>query len=991
MGSSTPEELELRPLGFTGYHRLMRYRVVDVLLVASPYDCFILEEDGQFSDRIFSEYLELHLSDSPRFSQVTTGADALAHLRRRDTRVDMVLMTPHCADMPPRKLAATIKQRYPQLPVVMLTYDRVSAQTFAAQADGPFDHVFLWSGDPRLLMAMVKCVEDLRNASRDTRVGDVRVIVVVEDSPSFYSSYLPILYTEVLKQTRSLMSDVLHEAERLYRMRARPKVLLARTYEQGRDLLRRYRDNLLGLVVDRRFPRNGVHDPNAGARLIKLVRKRVPDLPILLQSADPAAAEDARRLGVNFADKKSPELLARLRAFMWEHLGFGPFIFRLPNGREVDRADDLEDLLECLKRVPDASIRYHGERNHFSNWLMARSQFALAQEVRPWRMSDFPSADAVRKQLIRAISDYLENRQKGQVTAFRRGNDPLSLDFTRVGGGSLGGKARGLAFVSARLARHPIHERFPDVRIFVPRTTVICTDVFERFVATNGLRERALEAESDAEVARLFLEQPLDDEIMEDLSAIMAEVRYPVAIRSSSLLEDSAFQPFAGLYRTIMLPNASRSERDRLEQFTRAVRLVMASTFFQAPRTFMAATGIRLEEQAMAVVVQKLVGNRHGDRFYPDFAGVAQSHNFYPIRYMTTEDGIANVALGLGQQVVEGGKALRFSPRHPQILPQMSTVPDALRNTQTHFYALDLTAGAAPVEPDEMHAIRRFGLEVAETDGTLAHVGATYDPRNDRIYDTIDHPGVRIVNFAPVLKYDRYPLAPLLEALLEFGREGMGTAAEMEFACRVRGDDGRPEMAVLQLRPLVAESELAEVEATLSPEETLLLRGDALGNGVIIDIRDVVYVHPDRFDRARTRAIAQVVRAMNGRLVEEKRPYLLIGPGRWGTADPWLGVPVNWASVSGARVIVELSVPDLAVDPSQGTHFFHNLTSLKVGYFTVSDPNPEHAWNLDPLEALPAVAEAEGVRHVRLPHPVEVRIDGRIGKGVAVLRRPDGH
>lgn len=979
------------------YESLMPHLVQQVLLVASAYDSFILEEEGRFSDRLLGQYLELDLSSPPSFQHVPKARKALQQLQREP--FDLVLTTPHISDMSPEQLGREIAKRHHGTPVVLLTYDRADAQAWAdAWVDEPvggIDNVFLWTGDPRLLLAVVKSVEDKKNVDHDTRHGLVRVIIVVEDSPSVYSSFLPIIYSELLEQIRLLLADRLNERDRNYRMRARPKILLARSFEEGRALFRRYQDHVLGIISDVRFPRRKRLDPSAGLDFIQMVRRELPDLPVLLQSRESEHEAMARELGVGFVDKNSPELLSELRTFMRRNFGFGPFVFHLGDGEELRRADTIQEMLEALKEVPPDSLHYHAARHHVSNWLMARGEFPLALEVRPKTVGDFESTEELRSYLIDVFTEFLEQRQRGQVTDFRGRPDPLRRDFLRLGRGSMGGKARSIAFMAWLKAQHQKAdrwlERWPGVKVIVPRTAVICTDVFDRFCSRNNLRERAMEAGSDEEVAELFLAQELDYELLSDLRTILNEVRYPLAVRSSSLLEDSEYQPLAGLYSTYVLPNCSPSDDVRLEQLSRAVRLVFASTFFRGPRTCMEATSLRIEEEKMAVIVQRLVGRRHGDRFYPHFAGVAQSHNYYPVGHMKPEDGIATVALGLGHSVVVGGRGFRFSPKHPQVLPQMSTTRDALRNSQRDFYALDLANPDVEVGLEETGNLLSLDLETAERDGTLEPVGATYSPDNDRIYDTVHRDGVRLVNFAGVLKHDCFPLAGLLEELLELGREGMGTPCEMEFAAVLSDSSDTPsELAVLQLRPLNARGREMEVDLDDAAEGPRLLAGPVLGNGVIEDLRDVVYVHPDRFRTRDTPELARSVARMNEKLAKGQRPYVLIGPGRWGTSDRWLGVPVKWSQVSAARVIVEMELPDGHIDPSQGTHFFHNITSLRIGYFTL-DPGAEAQFvDFDLLESLPAADEDGALRHVELPRPAEAWIDGRGGWGLVVMGESDG-
>jgi hypothetical protein len=725
-----------------------------------------------------------------------------------------------------------------------------------------------------------------------------------------------------------------------------------------------------------------VLDRDAGRALIGELRAAMPELPILLQSSEPSHAAVARALDVAFLGKQDAELLAQLRAFMHDHLGFGPFVFRTPDGREIARAADIPALLRTIDQVPDRSIRYHGERHHFSQWLMTRCEFQLAAEVHSWRVDDFATMEDARRRLRTALQQVLDTRQRGQVTDYRRGTEMLRRDFTRLGRGSMGGKARGLAFASQQLAHHPLRSRFPGVRVFVPRSTVICTEVFEQYVTAQGLRDRALAARDDAAVRALFLAEPLPAALMEDLAAFLAEVRYPLAVRSSSLFEDSAFAPLAGLYDTQVVANRSADDGERLRQLATAIRLVYASTFFQNARHYMQATSLRLEEERMAVILQRLIGMRHGARFYPDFAGTAQSRNFYPIRYCNPEDGVATVALGLGHTVVDGGRALRFCPRYPEVVPQLSSPAQALRESQVEFRALDLTE---PEGAGEGHGrVRAYPLAAAEADGTLAGVASSYDPENDRLVDSLAGEGPRVVTFAPVLKYDQFPLARVVTELLELGRSGLGSDVEIEFAAALADADGRSEFALLQLRPLVGALPGVRVGMGVREGEVVWLHGPALGAGAIPDLQDVVYVHPQRWDAQRTVAAAGVIDAINAELLAARRPYVLVAPGRWGTADPLLGIPVTWGQVSGARVIAELAVPGFRADPSQGTHFFHNVTSLRVGYFSLDLEREPDALDLAWLESLPAAREEAGVRHVRLPRPAEARVDGSARQGVVV-------
>jgi len=969
-----------------GYQELMPNLVKDILMVASPYDCFILEEDGRFSDRLLGQYMQLDLSAPPHFKHVTSGKDALKALRNGN--YDLVMTTPHCADMTPLALAKKIRAKYKDLPVVMVTYDRAEARSYclSKRADG-FTQTFLWSGDPKLLVAMVKSIEDMNNVEHDTREGLVRVIIVVEDSPDFYSAYLPAMYHELLVQVQSLLPERLNERDRHFRMHARPKILLARNYEEANDFLRRFGKYLLGVICDLHFPKKGKMTRDAGIQFIRKVRKNFADIPVLLQSSEIGFVDRTENLRAYCLDKNSPKLVKKIRRFMRENFGFGPFIFRTTSGEVLDQAATMEEMPEVLARIPGTSLAYHSNQNHISNWLMARSEFSLALDIRPVNLSQFNGdVEALRSHLLTTFKKFISRRQRGQITEFGNRSTFLLRDFSRVGRGSLGGKARGLAYVNSLLARHSIHDHFPEINIFTPRTSVICTDFFDRFIEQHQLLEKVANLESDEDVTQLFLKHALDLELAETLTAIVSQANYPLAVRSSSLHEDSQFQPLAGLYQTLILPNNHPSLQVRLRQLSRAIRLVYASVYFQNARRYFIANGMRIEEEKMAVIVQRLVGQTYNGRFYPDFSGVAQSYNYYPLRYMDPMDGIATVALGLGHAVVGGNKALRFCPKHPHILPQISTPTKALRASQQVFYALDMTNPDYLPTSEDDGSLRELRLEDALEDGTLEAIGATYSHQNDMVYDTVFRQGPKLVNFAGVLKHGRFPLAGLISELLQMGVEGMGVPVEMEFAVSLnRKVEKAPEMAVLQMRPLVASGHDQEVNLEeYNHNGDLYLRGPALGNGIYTDICDIVYINPQEFNMQDSKKYAHWVGIFNHQLGQENRKYMLLGPGRWGTSDPWLGIPVTWAQVCKANIMVEFQLARTPIDPSQGTHFFHNLTSQRIGYFSIDPVKPEQDIDFDWLNSLPVFEQKDAIRHLRLAQPVRALLDGRQGKGLVI-------
>jgi CheY-like chemotaxis protein len=956
--------------GLQDFHALMRHRIMDILLVATPYDSYVLEEAGQIGERVVGEFRNLDLHYGPGLTTVASGEEALAVIRE-PSRFNLIISGLHLGDMNGAELARRVAAQGLGIPVVLLAFDARELTEFSARHDlSAVEKVFLWQGDARILLAIVKYVEDRRNAVHDTRMMGVQVIILIEDNVRYYSSFLPAIYSELLRHSRRLISEGVNVSDKIMRMRARPKILLTSTYEEAWDAFSAFEEHVLGVISDIEFPADGRLSVDAGLAFAKTVREHWPDVPVLLQSSNPGHAASAKQVGATFLLKGSETLLTDLGRFMTAYFGFGDFVFRRPDGARVGTAHDLKSLEEVLSSVPADSISYHAERNHFSSWLKARTEFALAEELRPRKVADFADSEGLRAWLIETIAHYRRDRSLGIVADFdRAGFDPRH-DFHRIGGGSLGGKARGLAFMRTLLGQREIAAGLGDVTVSVPATVVLATDVFDQFLEENDLRNFAIHATDDAEILRRFLAARFPADARLDLAALLPHLDFPLAIRSSSLLEDSQHQPFAGLYETFMLANREPGFNARLDRLIRAIVRVYASTFSRAAKAYIAATAYRLEEEKMAVIVQRIVGAAHGQRFYPDIAGVARSHNFYPVPPMVAADGIAAVALGLGRGVVAGGSCLRFCPRYPQQLIEFSSVADVLANSQRSFWALDLTGGGDMRESE-------FQLELAETDGTLAAIGSTYSPENDAIYEGMSRSGTRIVSFAPVLKHETFPLATILDRLIAIGAWGMGAAVEIEFAV----DLARRELAFLQLRPLALSHETEDIQIeAVAPEQVLCRSSSVLGNGRIDDIFDIVVVDRQRFERGTSRRTAGELAQFNGALAG--RPYLLIGVGRWGSADPWLGIPVTWEQIAGARVIVEAGFADFKVAPSQGTHFFQNLTSFNVGYFTVNPEAGEGFVDWPWLAAEPAVRETACVRHLRFERPVVVTMNGKTGEGL---------
>ncbi len=973
---------------FSGFHDLMKFRIREILLVSSLYDAFVLEEDGRLSDRIFSEYVDLNLRFIPRITRVSKAEEAFLALKKRT--YDLIITMARLADMDPIVFGRKVKEPDPDKPVIMLTFETIDNELIdQIRRSKSIDKIFFWSGDTKILLAIIKYVEDQFNVSADTRAG-VQAILVVEDNPRYYSMFLPIIYTEIMTQTRTLISESVNDLHRLLRMRARPKILLAESYEEAMEIYQAFRHNLLGIISDIRFPRGGKIDPNAGFHLLEKVRTEVPDLPVLLQSSEEEHEKMAKEKGAHFLNKSSPNLLMELRNFMLTNFGFGDFVFRYPDGREIGRARNLQELEKMIRIIPGESLEYHATRNHISIWLRARTEFELADELRPRKVSDFKNIDELRSYIANSIRRLIQRNQFGVIRDFSQNKVHSENAFIRLGKGSLGGKARGIAFINALLAKTPEFEKYSEVDIITPTTFVICTEVYEEFLEKNDLQKFAITADSEEEIARRFKMAALPEPIRDDLRTLLSEVRYPLAVRSSSVLEDSQNLPFAGLYATFMLPNNHPSLEVRLKQLTDAIKLVYASVFYWAPKEYVKNTSYRIEEEKMAVIIQELAGEQYGNRFYPVISGVGQSYNFYPTSGLRPEDGIVHLALGLGKTIVDGEKIFRFSPAFPEMNPPFSSPAEFVKKTQSNFYVLDLSHSDRELTGDENFSLQKCDLSCAEKDGTLFFVGSTFSAQDMAIRDTLNIPGPRVVTFANILKYKIFPLAEILADLLRLGRETFGTHVEIEFAVNLYPKrNKRNKLYFLQIRPMVAGMERIEVAIEDCDEGKLLATSQhAMGNGVFSDIHDLVYVDPTRFNIAKSQQIAREIEQFNRQFSKENRHYILIGFGRWGTSDPWLGIPVKWNQVSQAKVLIESNLDHFQVEPSDGSHFFHNLISLRLGYFHISNHHKNEFINWEWLQKQKVVSQTKHVKHVRFKKPLLVKIDGRISRGV--ILKPEG-
>jgi CheY-like chemotaxis protein len=970
---------------FQGFQNLMRLRIRDILLVSSLYDLYLFEEDGRLYELIRNEYQGLNLSHSPELIRVSSGKEAIS-LAKNEKRFDMIITTMHVEDMPAVNFARLVKESGLEIPVVLLAHDNKELNNLLLQEDtSVFDKIFIWQGDFRIIIAIIKYLEDRLNVEHDTKMVGVQTIIVIEDNVRYYSSFLPIIYTEMLKQSQRLISEGINLSHKFLRMRARPKILLCSNYEEAWNYYRLYKEFLLGIISDIDFPREGNPDPQAGVQFAKNVKQEHFDIPILLMSNMPENAKLAKSVNAFFILKDSPLLLNELRQFMNHNFSFGDFVFRTKDGDEVGRANDLISLEQQLKVVPEESIIYHGERNHFSNWLKARTEFWLAHKLRPRKISDYPSVEELRKNLIATLRNYRHNRQRGIITDFSKETFDPNSSFTRIGGGSLGGKARGLGFVNSLINNYNVRNQFENIKIFVPPAVVLGTDVFDQFLDANNLRNFAIGCDDDKEITRHFVKaRRFPEDALGELSAFLNIINTPLAVRSSSLLEDSQYHPFAGVYETYMIPNNQHNPILRLNDLITTIKRVYASTFYQRAKDYIKITSYRLEEEKMAVIIQKMIGVTRGNKFYPDFSGVAKSHNFYPLPPQKSRDGVASVALGLGKTVVEGGNTVRFCPKYPTDLIQFYSIEESLNNSQRNFYALQLSENSQLTDETYDTLLKQCDLDLAEQDGSLKYVGSTYSPENDNISDGLARSGTRVVTFGPILRGKLFPLPEILELLLDMGTWGMGTPIEIEFAVNMTAEKDQPmQFALLQLRPLVITRESEQIKiGSFYDEATICHSNRVLGNGLIDDIKDVIVVDYHLFDRAKSREVAKEVAFFNNKLLADKKPYLLIGVGRWGTLDPWLGIPVKWEQISGAKAIVEADFKEITVEPSQGSHFFQNITSFMIGYFTVNLEKNMGYLDWEWLLKQKPVDKMEFIRHLSFNEPILIKMNGHKNKGV---------
>ena len=980
-----PQEWTKFYLKDVSFIHLMTHRIFNVLIVANPYDAFMLEDDGRVDEKLFDEYMELGMRYPPSFTQVSTTEEARRVLETTD--IDLVICMPGNADNDAFAVARDIKADFPDLPCVVLTpFSHGITRRIQDEDMSIFDYVFCWLGDTNLILSIIKLLEDKMNIEHDIEEAGVQMILLVEDGIRFYSSVLPNLYSYILLQSQRFSTEALNPHAAAQRKRGRPKVVLARTYEEAIAFFDKYHDNTQGVISDVRFPKDGVKDPEAGFKLLREIRARNEFVPVILQSAEAENKEKAEAEGFLYVDKNSKKMNIDLRNLLAEHMGFGDFIFRDPvTKREIMRVRSLKELQDNIFNIPNDSMLYHVSRNHVSRWLCARAIFPVSQFLKNVTWHKLKNVDAHRQIIFDAIVQYRKMKNVGVVAVFDRGKYDRYAHFARIGDGSLGGKGRGLAFLDHVVKRHPEFNQFENASVSIPKTVVLCTDIFDQFMDANNLYQIALSDASDEEILRHFLRAQLPDKLIADFFTFFEATRSPIAVRSSSLLEDAHYQPFAGIYSTYMVPYLD-DKYEMLRMLACAIKAVYASVYYHDSKAYMTATSNVIDQEKMAVILQEVVGNRYGDHFYPNISGVLRSLNYYPIGDEKAEDGIASLALGLGKYIVDGGQTLRVSPYHPHQVLQTSEMETALRETQTKFYALDMTNMGEEFKVDDGFNILRLRVKEADKEKSLNFLASTYDPYDQIIRDGIYEGGRKVITFAGMLQQGVFPFPEIMQMAMKNGAEAMHRPVEIEFACNVNANR-TIDFYLLQIRPIVDAKQMLDIDlATIDDSRCLLRSHMSLGHGINEDITDVVYVKTDdSFTASNNPAIAEEIERINRRFLAEGRNYVLVGPGRWGSSDYWLGIPVKWPHISAAKLIAEVALKNYRIDPSQGTHFFQNLTSFGVGYFTINTYTGDGVWQKEILDAMPAVEETAHVRHVRFDRPLRIMMDGKKQEGAVLI------
>ncbi len=1007
MENKIPEAWNKFILKDVTFMNLMMRRIYNVLIVANPYDAFMLEDDGRVEEKIYNEYMELGLRYPPTFTQVSTIEEAERVLGTM--QIDLVICMPGNADNDAFTVARAIKSVFPDIHYIVLTpFSHGITNRMQDEDLSIFDYVFCWLGNTNLILSIIKLMEDKMNLEHDVQEAGVQMILLVEDSIRFYSSILTNLYSFILQQSKNFATEALNPHSATLRMRGRPKVVLARTYEEAMLIYERYKNNCLGVISDVRFPIKSIRqsdivgagassvekDPEAGFKLLEAIRKEDEYVPLIMESSESGKRERAEAEGFKFVDKNSKVLSLDLRHLLEEHMGFGDFIFRNPKTHEeIMRVRSLKELQDNIFKIPSDSMLYHISRNHISRWLCARAIFPVSNFLKHVTWHQLQDVEAHRQIIFDAIVQYRHMKNIGVVAVFDRDKFDRYAHFARIGEGSLGGKGRGLAFLDNVIKLHPEFDNFDGVKVQIPKTVVLCTDVFDQFMEQNNLYDIALSDAPDEEILAHFLRGQLPDSYIDDFFTFFEATHSPIAIRSSSLLEDSHYQPFAGIYSTYMIPYLD-DKYEMLQMLAAAIKGVYASVFYHDSKSYMTATSNVIDQEKMAVILQEVVGKTYGDHYYPNISGVLRSLNYYPIGDEKADEGIASLALGLGKYIVDGGQTLRVSPYHPHQVLQTSEMEIALRDTQTRFYALDMKHVGTDFKVDDGFNILKLKVKQADTDKSLNFLASTYDPSDQVIREGIYEGGRKIISFTGVLQQGVFPLPEIMQMSMKYGTEAMRRPVEIEFACNLN-EDHTGEFYLLQIRPIVDSKQMLEENLSEIDDDQCLLRShNSLGHGIFDDVTDVVYVkYDDMFSAANNFAVANDVERINDKFLGTGNKYVLIGPGRWGSSDPWLGVPIKWPNISAARVIVEVALQNYRVDPSQGTHFFQNLTSFGVGYFTIDTNRPGDGGLLrkSMLDSMPAIDETAYVRHVRFDNPLKIMMDGMKQEGVVIFDNQSGN
>lgn len=958
------------------YHDLMPYKVKEILLVANLYDAYSIEKEGRFSEYVLGEYSNLNLTSIPRITGVSSAEDAMEELQKKN--YDLVIIMMGTDKTGPIQLSENIKDIFSFIPVFLLLHNNRDAAYFKGDFPKSFDNVFVWNGESQVFFAMIKMVEDKVNLKNDTQIGMARVILLVEDTPKYYSRYLPMLYNIVMEQTRRIIDDVsTDELYKVLRLRARPKIIHTDNYEEAIEIFNNYKDNMLCLITDVKFYKNSELDERAGVKLVKYVRKHLEDLPTIIQSSQKENMSEAYLLQASFIDKNSDSLLVDFKNFITHYLGFGNFIFRDMNGRKIAVAKTLSDFEQHLKTIPDESILYHATKNHFSLWLMARGEIQIAKIISPSNVSDFQDSQQLRKYLVEVMQRFRNEQNRGKIIPFSKKNIGNAKNIIKLTDGSLGGKGRGLAFINSLIHNFDFSQILKDINICNPVTYIVGTDEYELFLENNNLHPKLKLVQDYEVIKKIFIKGKLTNNLLEKLKEILNETKKPLAIRSSGLFEDSLMQPFAGIFDTFLLPNNHSDDKIRLKQVTDAIKLVYASVYSDIARGYVEAVNYRIEEEKMAIVIQEVVGNKFEDSFYPHFSGVAQSYNYYPIAHMKPEEGFANIAVGLGKYVVDGEKSYRFSPKYPEL--ENYSTKDLFKNSQTSFYAVNMKEQELDLMKSDDEGLIKLAISESEKHGTLKHMASVYDQNDNRIIPGIYKPGPRVINFANILKHDYIPLSKALDVILQVGQEAIGSPVEIEFAVDLKKDeDYKSSLYILQIKPLIGNSDDYTINMEQEDQDKMILYTEnGLGNGMVNHITDIIFVDLDSFDKSKTLEMAKEIDALNLKMMKEDKQYVLIGPGRWGTRDPWIGIPVNWTQICNAKVIVETSLANFPLDASSGSHFFHNVTSADVGYLNVQQEMSSSIINWEILNHQKLIEQTKYFKHVRFKKPITIKMDGK--------------